>query len=60
MWLTFLCIWLGLGIVAQLIGMCYEGKWNGLWNCLIVIGLGLFGLLAVISDIQDEEFEKRE
>ena len=58
-WLIFLSIWLGLGVLAQLIGTVYYDEWNGIKNCIIVICLGLISMLGVISDIQDEEFEKK-
>ena len=57
--LIFLCVWLGFGVIAELIGTIYYNEWNGLKNCIIIICLGLISMLGVISEIQDEEFEKR-
>ena len=57
--LLILSIWFGLGLIAELIGTIYYGEWNGIWNCLIIIAFGLGSFVAVISDIQDEEFEKK-
>jgi hypothetical protein len=57
--LWILLVWLSLGVIAEIIGLVYEGKWNGIWECVIVVALGLIALLAVIADIQDEEFENK-
>ena len=57
--LIFLCVWLGFGVIAELIGAIYYNEWNGLKNCIIIICFGLISMLGVISEIQDEEFEKR-
>jgi len=57
--LWILCIWLFLGVIAEIIGLVYEGEWNGIRTSIIVVLLGLIALLGVISDIQDEEFENK-
>lgn len=57
--LILLAIWIGFGILAELIGIIYYWDWNGIGNALLIIALGGIAFLGMVSEIDDEEFEKR-
>ena len=48
-----ICIWFGIGFIAELIGTLYFG-FNGIRNCAIIIALGPISLIGIAFDIDDD------
>ena len=49
--LVILGIWLGLGLLAEIMGIVYAKHFNGIKSALILIGLGGISLVLISKDI---------